>query len=332
MILLISHQADAHARCVLDHLQAMERPALLFDLAEFPDRATLSIDYADGARPRIDYARAGGERHALDEVGSVWWRRPQAPDLSSVTDAQAHLFTANEWNEALNGLWRLLGDARWMNDPGRDDAASRKAAQLRIAAELGFKVPRTLISSDPQRVREFVHALGPGATVHKTFSCTHAVWRETRLLGEDDLAHLDTVRLAPVIFQEFVPAAADIRVTAVGGRLFPAEIKLDPVPGSIDFRPNLGAATVREHALPLPLRQRLLALMQRLGLEYGAIDLRLTPQGEYYFFEINTAGEFLFIEQRTGQPIGRAVAEWLAGAQSMRLTTRVISAEAVRSG
>jgi hypothetical protein len=30
------------------------------------------------------------------------------------------------------------------------------------------------------------------------------VWRETRLVTPDDLDRLDTVRLAPVIFQEYV--------------------------------------------------------------------------------------------------------------------------------
>ena len=52
--------------------------------------------------------------------------------------------------------------------------------------------------------------------------------------------------------------------------------------------------------------------MERLGLVYGAIDLRRTPEGEHVFLEINTAGEFLFVEERTGQPIARAVADWLA--------------------
>ena len=57
----------------------------------------------------------------------------------------------------------------------------------------------------------------------------------------------------------------------------------------------------------------MLALLERLGLEYAAIDMRRTPEGEYYFFEANTAGEFLFIEDRTAQPIARAIADWLAG-------------------
>lgn len=312
MILVISHEEDPHADRVIRHLDAMKQPVLLFNLSEFPDRATLSIDYSAGGRPSIRYSRAGGQSFALHEVSAVWWRRPQAPDLSSVIDPQTHLFTANEWNEAINGLWQLLLDARWMNDLNRDDAASRKARQLRVAAEVGLKVPRTLITSDPERAREFIHELGAAQAIYKTFSCTHAIWRETRLLRPEDHAQLDAVRVAPVIFQEYVPAQADLRITAVGGRLFPAAITWVPKEGSIDFRRNVGEANVQSDTLPADLEKKLLALMEKLGLVYGAIDLRRTPEGEYYFFEVNTAGEFLFIEDRTGQPIAQTIAAWLA--------------------
>jgi len=53
--------------------------------------------------------------------------------------------------------------------------------------------------------------------------------------------------------------------------------------------------------------------MRRLGLEYGAIDLRLTPEGQYVFLEINPAGQFLWIEMATGQKIAAALAACLAG-------------------
>jgi hypothetical protein len=44
------------------------------------------------------------------------------------------------------------------------------------------------------------------------------------------------------------------------------------------------------------------ALMEGLGLVYGAIDLRLTPR--YVFLEINPAGD-------TGQPIAAALTQTL---------------------
>ncbi len=316
MILIISHEQDPHAERVIRHLEADRQQVLLLNLSELPDRASLSIDYNGHGRPHIDYVRRGGASFALHDVTAVWWRRPQAPDLSSVTDPQVNLFTANEWQEAINGLWQLL-DAPWMNHPTYDDAASRKARQLRIAAEVGLKVPRTLITSDPARARQFADQRGAGKVIFKTFSCTHAIWRETRLLKPDDLPHLDTVRVAPVIFQEFVPAECDIRVTAVGGRLFPAAIRSVARDGLIDFRMSVGDAAVSAEQLPKGIADKLQALLKRLGLVYGAIDLRRTPDGEYYFFEVNTAGEFLFVEDRTRQPIAQAIADWLSAPVAM---------------
>ena len=310
MILIISHEQDPHAERVIRHLQADGQKVLLLNLTELPDRASLSIQYDPPDHPRIDYVRNGGASYPLHEVKSVWWRRPQVPDLSSVTDPQVNLFTANEWNEAINGLWQLL-DARWMNDPTRDDAASRKARQLRVAAEVGLQVPRTLITTDVQRARRFISELGPAGTIYKTFSCTHAIWRETRLLRAQDMEHLEAVSIAPVIFQQFIPAESDLRITAVGGKLFPAAIRSVARDGLVDFRMSVGDAALRAEELPAELTEKLLAL-----LVYGAIDVRRTPAGEYYFFEVNTAGEILFVEDRTGQPIARAIADWLADASS----------------
>ena len=133
-------------------------------------------------------------------------------------------------------------------------------------------------------------------------------------MRREDLDLIDNVKVAPVIFQEFVPAECDLRVTAVGEKLFAAAIRSPPSNCSIDFRMSVGNADLRAEELPAAVEQKLLALQKRLGLAYGAIDLRRTPDGEYYFFEVNTAGEFLFIEDRTGQPIAAAIADWLVGA------------------
>ena len=57
---------------------------------------------------------------------------------------------------------------------------------------------------------------------------TEEHWRETRLVGARDLEVLDTVRYAPVIFQSFVPAEADLRVTIVGDVMFTTEVHSAP--------------------------------------------------------------------------------------------------------
>ncbi len=298
---------------VLDLLRARGCDTLLLDLSDLPARATITLDYGDGKEPRLEYQVEGQGAFHLQHAKAVWWRRPQAPLLASVSDPDVHAFTHNEWQEALGGLWQLI-DAPWMNPPARDEVAARKALQLRIAAELGLRTPRTLITSSPDEARRFVGAQGPGGAVFKTFSCTHAIWRETRLVRASELEMLDHVRLAPVIFQEYVRAEADLRVTIVGEEIFAAAIHAQDSDYPVDFRMSLGQARTEATTLPPRVAKRLIALMRRLGLVYGAIDLRRTPEGDHVFLEINTAGEFLFVEERTGQPISGAVAQWLASA------------------
>ena len=57
--------------------------------------------------------------------------------------------------------------------------------------------------------------------------------------------------------------------------------------------------------------EKLQALRTRLRLEYGAVDMRLTPEGDYVFLEINPNGEYLYYEEATGLPISMALAEHL---------------------
>ncbi len=310
MIVVISHPDDVHAGHVLGLLERDGSEAMLLNIAELPERATMTIDYGRGETPRLSYGNNG---HSIDlsNAKSVWWRRPQSPDLAAVGNDDVYAFAQNEWQEALNGMWQLV-DAPWMNPPARDEVASRKALQLRVANEVGLRTPRTMMTSDPDAARRFIQDEGLGKTIFKTFSCTHKIWRETRLVRAEELEILDRVRYAPVIFQEYIEAEADLRVTVVGDRMFPAAIHSPGTDYEVDFRMSLGQARTEACELPPAIEQAVFALMKRLGLIYGAIDIRRTPAGEHVFLEVNTAGEFLFVEERTGQPIGRAVADWLA--------------------
>ncbi|CAN5695537.1 ATP-grasp ribosomal peptide maturase [soil metagenome] len=311
MILVISHPQDAHATRVLDRLAARGEPAFLLDLADFPDRATMTIDFAEPAKPvaHVDHASAGRVR--VSDATSVWWRRPQLPMLDAVTDDAARGFVHGEWHEALYGLYRLL-DCPWMNPPDRNDAASRKPLQLQVASRLGLRVPDTLMTSDREEAVRFVERLGMGNVVYKIFSATYQVWRETRRLTVEDLPMLDSLRLAPVIFQELVPAVADLRVTIVGDEVFAMSIDSSRTSYDVDFRVGLAQASTSAVRLPGDVEELLRALMSELGLVYGAVDLRLTPEGEHVFLEVNPAGEFLFSEHGSGHPITEAVAGWLA--------------------
>jgi glutathione synthase/RimK-type ligase-like ATP-grasp enzyme len=52
-------------------------------------------------------------------------------------------------------------------------------------------------------------------------------------------------------------------------------------------------------------------LAQSLDLLIAGIDLKETPDGDYYCFEINPSPAFIYYEMGSGQPISAALADLL---------------------
>ena len=309
MILILSTPRDDHAQTVLAELLKLDAQAQLMDLSEFPQRLGLIIQYEQGDSRFV----FGCTDTGLDigNCNAIWWRRPQPPEISpDITQSSHRYFAMNVSTEALQGLWHAL-DVFWINDPAHDQLAHRKAYQLRVAQDVGFELPDTLITSCIGAVREFVAPRGHDRVVYKAFSATEKEWRETRLLKENELDLLENVKYAPVIFQEYIEAEVDLRVTVVGDKIFPAAIYSQETSYKVDFRIDMSDARVEATHLPTDVEDKIHAFMDRLGLVYGAIDMRRTPDGRHVFLEINPAGQWLFIEQRTGQPIAETMAQLL---------------------
>jgi glutathione synthase/RimK-type ligase-like ATP-grasp enzyme len=311
MVIVVSRAGDSHTGVMMQRMAQRGIRAELVDIGDFPQNASVSFRRRSGEKSAHGM-QWSGRRLCLDDADVVWWRRPQTFRFPPGLNDSGHLaFAQGEWQEAFAGLWLSL-DVFWINHPSRDQEAGRKAYQLRVAAELGFEIPDTLITSDPQDALRFVERHGPERTIYKSFSATAHDWRETRILRPEEVSLLDNVRFAPVIFQEYIPAEVDLRITVVGERIFPAAIYSQQTSYKYDFRMDMVTAKIEAATLPADVEQKLHAFMQRLGLVYGAIDMRRTPEGRHVFLEINPAGQWMFVEDRTGQPISDEMCSLMA--------------------
>lgn len=308
MILVVSAPSDGHARELTSRLAAKGGNFVLLDLSQFPVRSTLTIDFGPGGCRSVGRLQGESGPVTFDDCRVVWWRRPQPFGLHpDVTDSHSQNFALSEAYAAFSGLWLTL-DAFYINHPTRDDEAARKVYQLQVARQVGLRTPETRITNSPEEARLFIEQRGPTRTVYKAFSGTERAWRETRLLKPEEMDQLANVQYTPVIFQEYIQAGVDLRITVVGERIFPAAIHSQETEYKVDFRMDMQAARFEALELPRQVDTRLRDLMSRLGLVYGAIDMRRTPDGEYVFLEINPSGQWLFVEERTGQPITDAMA------------------------
>ena len=268
--------------------------------------------------PHGDVTISDGDRSISGkEVKSVWYRRNVAPNLPESLDSGTRDFCERETRAFLGGALEALPTQRWLSFPQAIWRAERKPYQLAMAAQLGFTIPRTIMTNDPAAARGLAQsrrlvakAVSSGYIAGSTGN--QAIF--TSALAPADLEDLDGLVLAPVTFQEKVEKSSDIRVTVVGDEIFAAEIlSQDRESSRVDWRatddPNLEH---RPHELPATLAHRCRHLVSYLGLSYGAIDFALKPDGTYVFLEINPNGEWLWLEDKLGLSISDRIAAWLS--------------------
>lgn len=306
MILVVSYAGEDHTAAVVDRLEAAGREVTRIDVGAFPSKATLSLHIDGSAEQHIVTTETAAD---LSRARVAWWRRVRPHQVDdALPEGSERSFALSETAQAVGGMLDAL-PCTWVNPRAADEAAHRKPYPLSVARRLGIPVPRTLITNRPEDATAFVEELGLGRVIFKSLLASWD-WRETRLVEEQDLERLDSVRYAPVIFQEYIPGV-DLRVTVVGDQVFAAEIDATATSYPVDMRVVVGESTVAPVQLPTEVHDGVLALMKQLDLVYGAIDLRRDADGQHVFLEVNPAGLWLFVEKLTGLPITAAVADTL---------------------
>ncbi|GAA2870400.1 hypothetical protein GCM10010517_30610 [Streptosporangium fragile] len=319
LVLTYDLKDDAHAARVCELLSERGARVTVFSPEHFQSTSRVDLRYVDGAvRRRL---HTNGEILDLDALTALWWRRPTpiVPD-PALTDEAIARYTVKECHSLLAGLWEHL---RCPQLPARESTfrrAGHKPYQLALAAELGFRIPETVITTSEEAFLDF-HDRHDGRIVTKPLDIPWVegvgggitVSRACEPVTARDLAHTDALRFCPVIVQEQIPKRVELRVTVVGRQIFAAEIHSQVSNRArLDWRRyDTHVTPHRIHRLPDEVAARCLALTDRLGLRYGAMDLIVTPDGRYVFLEINPNGQWLWIEHLTGLPISEAVRDIL---------------------
>ena len=245
-------------------------------------------------------------------LDAIWWRRPHFPQQipADVTDPAHVDLINNDCLTALSGLLLNEFSGIWINHPVANNLASNKLVQLRAAERAGFRIPRTLVSQDPERIKKFC-ALLDNRVVVKRVRGTSKAHLYTGLMTADSLPPDEVFRLCPTIYQEYVPGHRHVRAHCFGNDVYAAVIESE----CLDWRANLDVP-FRALDLPGEVSARLLSLVRSLGLEMGVVDLKLTEEGSPVWLEINPQGQFLFAEALSGLELVRMFADFLSAAAS----------------
>lgn len=201
---------------------------------------------------------------------------------------------------------------RLINAPHAASVLQYKPFQLHALRSVGARVPRTLISNDPDAVRAF------HAEVKDVIYKPVTGGAITRVLDDETLDALETVRAAPVIFQERI-AGDDLRVMLAGDDIV-SSVAIRTPEQHLDFRDDPvysgGEATYEEVRLPDAVQEACRKAARKCGLTFSGIDIKRTPNGEWVFLELNSSPIYLDVELKLGHQISRAIAELVVGKRS----------------
>ncbi|MDP9605548.1 UNVERIFIED_ORG: glutathione synthase/RimK-type ligase-like ATP-grasp enzyme [Variovorax paradoxus] len=307
-ILIFSHKEDEHLHSVLRNLGADCIP-LVVDLRDFCHGLVGSLFL--GSETQAVLRLPSGEAVPLDRVQAVWWRRPTQIEVPAQCEERFRTFVRAEQQQFFDGLYSLLSDdVRFYNHPDAHRRMDRKAYQLRLARECQMRVPQTCITSDAEIAKNFLST--HPRSIYKSFWGTQEFWQPTRLVTPSVLDALESLCLSPVIFQEYIEGVKDIRVTVIDSSLTAVAFDISKSRYQWDVRIDTKIPCSKV-TLPLWLQEKLFDFCKRSLLRYAAIDLRETADGDYCFFEVNPAGQFLYLDLLAGTRLARMMADALRG-------------------
>lgn len=248
---------------------------------------------------------SGPRRIVLDRVTALYVRVYETRKMRHFiqSDASAQLRVL-EVEAALWG-WADEAQATVVNRPSAMASNGSKPYQTALIRQAGFLVPDTLVTTDPDAAEEFWDR--HQNVIYKSMSGVRSMVSH---MGPEHRERLADVAWCPTQFQVQVPGR-DHRVHVVGDEVFTVEV----VSEADDYRyAHAQGATceLRSAQLPPAVADQSRKIAHALDLPVCGLDLRRTPQGAWYCFEVNPSPCFTYFEIESRRPIANTIAALLS--------------------
>ncbi len=318
-ILLLTHSGDYYTIDKVERAVSEKgcRP-FRFNTDQFPEKIKLSIRMG---RKGVVLLLQDDEREIslnAKDIYSVWLRKIGTPHVDKSMDDLLRKGCIKESGATLAAFLDELDSIRWIDHRSTVLKAQNKVYQLRLAQSCGIKTPETLITNNPEEVRQFYRDMNENIISKMLTPLTismdgHTPFVYTNRIGPGDLKALESLCYSPMVFQECIPSEYELRIAYVDGRLLTGAIHTGKImKGDVDWRSQKQKKIEWE---PFHVHEdfadKIRQFMKTIGLAFGALDVMVTPGGQYVFLEVNPTGEWGMLERDLDLPISDAIADAL---------------------
>lgn len=304
MIFIITHKNDYTVDFVIEKLNKRNISYYRFNCEDI-DKKGYSFKFGSSNEISINN---------IKKTDSIWFRRTKLPEIKGSSDSEK-LFILNDYDTLLSNLYHLIETDKWMSRPKDVYDAENKLLQLKIAQEIKFIIPETIVTSSKEDLRRFLKTHNNRVIIKpinqgriNEIGGFKNIF--TNILSLEHIENLEQYDLTPSIFQTYIEKDYEIRVTVVDGQVFSAKVESqENEKTKIDWRKE--KLKFIEYKLPDDISKKCLLLVEKLNLNFGAIDLIKSKNGDYVFLEINPNGQWAWIEFDTNLAISEAIISFL---------------------
>ncbi len=314
-ILLISNKSDLTIDFVVLRLTELGISFYRFNTEELGHTVSVNLDFENDTF----YLHDSVLHITIDliEIASVYYRRPEIPKFADDTLTQGeNNFLKSEFLYLLEGIYKILQKAYWISPLYSIREAENKVYQLKLAKEIGFRVPPSLITNIPEQADAFYSKQKRNCIVKPIKTGLIEDTLQPKVIFTSKLENFDQnllrVQSCSTFFQKCINKIGDVRVTIVGETIFAALIHSQEETESItDWRRSERPLNYSKIDIPDDLTTKCLRLLKSLNLRFGAIDFILDENTDYLFLEINPNGQWAWIEKQLGYDISGTISKLL---------------------
>jgi len=313
VILVLAEDQDPHADVVIRAIESRGGSVLRINPERLDERLrelTCRLDQEGNLSGRLRYLNREADLASIRSVFCRNYHFKFAEDGDGKTADD--LLIAKELKAAFKGVCESLA-CLWVNAPWHMDACDSKIVQMQAACRIGFNVPKLLVTNQSDALLEFtsgqevvVKQLSDICVFEENGISARGLY--THRLQPEDFRHLPDLERSPAFFSAFIDKAYDVRVTVVGEEIFAVRIFSQEFPESqVDFRRREGDWAMEPCELPDDLTDKIVRLMRYFHLRFGALDFAVDREGRYWFLEVNSEGNWLWMERELDLPISGAI-------------------------
>lgn len=307
-VLLITNKDDITTDFVVKKLRANGVSFYRLNTEEITQSVEITLDLVveDG----YIYDKYLSKTYKISDFDAVYFRRPKIKEYEDqeLCDGEKN-FLRREMIFFLEGIYKMLQHANWLNTVDDIRIAENKIFQQLVAKKIGFDVADSIITT---RYEDFTDFLEKQNCIIKPIKSGQI---GDKIVFTNDIKTIpsrEQIENYPNYLQKKIDKAFDVRVTVVGEKIFAVRIDSQlREETETDWRKGENILPHYKIQLPVDIEQRCIDLIKELHLGFGAIDLVEDRDGKYVFLEINPNGNWAWIEKQTGYDISGEIVKRL---------------------